>query len=430
MAFKILSQSDLEILSEDERKVYEQAYAEYIERKVFVEKLEKMKQVRMPKVSVTKKSIKRVKLPNTSTVNLQGFTVKTTYGDSILNATKKVKANVASNKCIFLLAKYKAKLPPVSVVSPNPISIKADSCYKIKPARDITLAVPVKTRFKRCQLKVTGLNYPDCIKPDVKKVEIQKYMFLNLPGVNVPVSNVAVNPIEPKNIALDHIPIAEPITHDIVISKYKVSGSKKKIVAAPLINYREPTKQKIELCSVPIPKAECLADNVKIVALDIPTPVSVSAPKITVSISQKKMSSLATLVVPKVAPSVSVTTASIHGLDEPTVSIPDTINYKVLECHIVPVSVPSVSVPIVDAVSISQKKTFSLDAVVIPKIAPSMNITTTASVNSDNAPVVLVPNTINYTVPKYSVTSISVPLVSVPVIDEGNELNIILSKIR
>jgi len=57
VAFKILSQEEIAVLNEHEKRAYEQAYQEYLERTAFVERLERLDKVRMPKVSVKKKGI-------------------------------------------------------------------------------------------------------------------------------------------------------------------------------------------------------------------------------------------------------------------------------------------------------------------------------------------------------------------------------------
>jgi len=59
VAFKILSQEEIAVLNEHEKRAYEQAYQEYLERTAFVERLERLDKVRMPKVSVKKKGIKK-----------------------------------------------------------------------------------------------------------------------------------------------------------------------------------------------------------------------------------------------------------------------------------------------------------------------------------------------------------------------------------
>ena len=66
MAFRVLSEKELALLSEKERQIYETEYKEYSERKAFVERLEYLDGVKFPKVKPKKPSIKRIKSPDIS----------------------------------------------------------------------------------------------------------------------------------------------------------------------------------------------------------------------------------------------------------------------------------------------------------------------------------------------------------------------------
>ncbi|WP_298532219.1 hypothetical protein, partial [uncultured Ruminococcus sp.] len=66
MAFRVLSEKELALLSEKERQIYETEYKDYSERKAFVERLEYLDGVKFPKVKPKKPSIKRIKSPDIS----------------------------------------------------------------------------------------------------------------------------------------------------------------------------------------------------------------------------------------------------------------------------------------------------------------------------------------------------------------------------
>lgn len=54
MAFKILSQDEIQKLTSAERKNYEQLYAEYQEREAFVNRLERQRKVKVPRFKIKK----------------------------------------------------------------------------------------------------------------------------------------------------------------------------------------------------------------------------------------------------------------------------------------------------------------------------------------------------------------------------------------
>ena len=56
MAFKILSQDEIQKLTSAERKNYEQLYAEYQEREAFVNRLERQRKVKVPRFKIKKRA--------------------------------------------------------------------------------------------------------------------------------------------------------------------------------------------------------------------------------------------------------------------------------------------------------------------------------------------------------------------------------------
>ena len=91
MAFKILTQDEFEVLKEREQKLYEQAYKEYQERAAFVEKLEKLDNVKMPEVSIKMKGVRRIRAPKMSAISRNGFKADTAASVDLLNVTRKMR---------------------------------------------------------------------------------------------------------------------------------------------------------------------------------------------------------------------------------------------------------------------------------------------------------------------------------------------------
>ena len=349
MAFKILSPNEFAVLSEDERKAYETAYAEYCERAAFIDRLEQLEKVQMPRVSVKKKGIKKIKAPSVPASNMRGFTSATTQGAILLNATKKVKAVLNSNTNTLSIEKYKAILPCVGIASPDKVNIKENDLYKVNAIPAVPIATTSDVRFKGKKYKIGELQYPQHITPDTSQVKINSYIVSGLPEIDTSIPNVSVAPLEsPIHIALDIVPIAKPTTIDTVIAKYEALPCKKTIVEAPKVEYSVQKAEMTTLSAIPVAKPQIFNGVVKATKVDAPAPLVITSPEISVEVSPQQISSLKSMVIPVAAPTINVVTASVNQIPSPELAVPGVVEYDVPNCHISIVAVPSVSVPVID----------------------------------------------------------------------------------
>ncbi len=349
MAFKILSQNEIDILSEHDKKSYEQAYKEYLERKAFVEKLEQLENIQMSAVSVNKKRIKRIKTPTLINIKLQEYTADTVKGVSLLNATKKVKSTLESRTQIPTFAKYKATLPYVSITTPDRISVESDAQYEIDNIASVPLAIPSTTQYEDQPYTINIPQYPKFSKPDIRDVSIEKYAVSDLPNVTVAIPDTTVAHIDSsKIVTLDTVPVAKPAIVNAVVSNYEISDCKRIVATAPVIDYVKQESKKVELYSVPVLKPNCFSGEIKVDGIDIQKHVSVTAPEVAVTVSKAEIRPLTSIVIPTTAPQVSIDTATIQKVDTPDVSVPDNIHYVERKCRVERAIVPSVSVPQID----------------------------------------------------------------------------------
>jgi hypothetical protein len=263
VAFKILTQNEMDILNENERKIYEQEYKEYLERKAFVEKLERLESVKMPKVSVKKRNIKRVKALNISKISLQSYTVDNAHGKTLLNATNAVKKNLSSNAQFTVPEKYKVALPCISIASPNQLSVNTDTRYQIDNIPVVPLAKPSVTQYDEHIFKAEVLQLPAFIQATTKSVEIADYVISDCSNVIVTIPDTIAVIDSMADITLSVVPVVKLPIVNIDLTTYEISNCEKTVTIAPTVNYIEQKNQKVELCSVPVPEPGCFMENLR-----------------------------------------------------------------------------------------------------------------------------------------------------------------------
>ena len=282
VAFKVLSPNELDVLSEDERKAYEAEYEDYCDRVAFVERLEQLEKVQMPKVSVKKKGIKRVKGPSVNASHMRGFTVDSTQGAILLSATKKAKAILETNTKPFSITKYRATLPHVGVISPNEV------------------------QFEGAEYRISNLQYPQHITLNTSEVKLDNYTVSSLPDINMSMPDVSVASLKSRHIDLESVPISKPTTIDVVIEGYETTFCEKTIAEAPIVEYSTMKVDMTALSEVPIVKPHSINSVVEATKIEVPTPVVINSPKVSVEVSPQHISPLDSVVIPVVAPSISV----------------------------------------------------------------------------------------------------------------------------
>ena len=350
MAFKILSQNEIDILNEHDKKVYMQAYEEYLERKIFVEKLERLEKVKMPSVSVKKKRIKRIKPPSFHIVMMSDFSADTAASVKLLNVTKKVKATLISQASLTSIAEYKAQLPGVKTQKPDIINVKTDINYKIEGITSVRIAIPQENEYEEHPFKVSVPAQLKINKPEIENVDILKYSVSDLPNVIIAVAETPAARIEKSKTApLVPVLIAEPDIIKPVLTKYAISDSDKIVAEAPMIYYTQQDLQITKLSSVHIPQPHLFSADIKAEKIKLQQPVKIDTPEVEVSVPETKIKPLDLVPIPCVAQTIEIADALIHKVKSPEISVPADIYYSKPDYHVEGVSIPLISVPHIDA---------------------------------------------------------------------------------
>lgn len=369
MAFKILSQIEIDALSEYERIIYEQAYNEYIERTTFVKRLEQLENVKMPAVSVKKKRIKKIKTPIVPVVKAQGFSADTTEGVNLLNATKKVRSVLGNSLQSPMLKGYKALLPSVAISTPDVVNVEVDTPFLIGKVPSVPLAVPSPTHCDPQNFSVIIPKFPGFTKPDVRDTIIKNYSINALPSVStklpkatklnvdvdfsvfLPNVNIAAPDAQhiqiksSESVVLKSVPVIKPTVINISIAECELSQCDKFIVNTPTVGYTEQKLCKVQLSSVPIPECQKISDDIKATEIRIPTPNFISTPEVSVKTSQTEITPLTNVLIPTAASQFKIATAAVEEIKPPNVSIPKEVHYTEPKCHVEILRIPTVKIP-------------------------------------------------------------------------------------
>lgn len=284
MAFRKLTQQQVELLSAEERMAYEQAYEEFCERERFVEKLEQLENVKMPEVQMKKRPIRRVSSPVLRTVQMQEF-VPDTKGVDLLNVTDTVRRAASSPVSVSPDERFIVKTPAINAASPRRIDVRMAEAYQVGNISEVPIANPSETQFETREFKVdvpaqqvqnepeiraitiadytienmgdtviaaasiapvivnskvgenvyqvSGVSPVDTSAPDAPKVMIADYAVSSIPNTSIDTSAVepalmsaqAVNEKQPYEVRVNPVPdIAGPVTQEVKMDHYAVEG--------------------------------------------------------------------------------------------------------------------------------------------------------------------------------------------------------------
>lgn len=358
MSFKILSHDEISVLSEYERKVYEQSYAEYLERVAFVEKLEQLEKVKMPDVSVKKKGIKRIKTPKISEITAQEFTADSSAGVNLLNVTKRASNALKANSQAIAIRRYKASLPDIFISNPNEVNMEEGEPFIIEPLSSVSIAIPQSTQYDALEYKTVIPNLQQCKTPELNDIAIEDYSISLLPivdmssptippadiqtafSISLPMVNTSMPDIggiciqKPELASLHSVTIAKPSDVKAEIKEYEVSQATLNTVSAPIISYKEQSKPSVKLSPVPIPEYNNTPTEIEKAEIALPTVASVSAPDVNVQINQVKITKLREVCMPTPAPEVQINASAVKTTVTPGISIPEEIQYSEPDCQV------------------------------------------------------------------------------------------------
>ena len=485
MAFRKLTQRQLEMLSEEDRKIYEQAYEEYCERERFVEKLEQLDNVKMPEVQIKKRPVRRVSSPALRPVQMKKY-VADAKGVNLLNVTDNVRRSASNPVSVNPDEKFTAKTPVIHTRSPKNVNVNLGTEYKVGNINKVSVASPSAAKFEAKEYKVDVPEQKVQNEPDIHPITIEDYTVADMDAAMlaalsttpaVPDSKIARN--EEPQYAVNVAPVASisgPETKKVEIENYTVAGIPEALAAAASAD----------------PSVSAVADKMATgYKVDIATPSEVEAPVVRTAeitpLEKINISPVATVepdtvnpvvkeyevqgYTPAVVDAPSITVAEMHqvSVNPIDVPIPETMNNTpVSEIHDFAVSVTapsaitapdiqmkntvSVNVAVPDSVRVlnnatempegflktdfkPQKVNVSVPEVKIPAFSVPGELHLGVSESQENKSSVTdmefaVPGEITFKAPGLQVTHASVPVIESPAIDSEAALNNILATIR
>ena len=175
MAFKILTQEEISVLREPERKAYLQAYQEYQERKAFVDRLEQLDNVQMPKPAIRKQRIRKIGSPEFRNIKVEAFTAETKAGVEILNATDRVKRSVESRTRFVRPGKFTAKVPEIKTAVADDIRIEESDPFIVKAVAPVQTNAPAAVSYEEAEFKTEVPLQKMIAAPQTGDVTIEAY---------------------------------------------------------------------------------------------------------------------------------------------------------------------------------------------------------------------------------------------------------------
>lgn len=161
MAFKILSQYEIELLTPQKRAIYEEQYKNFLERKAFVERLEQLEKVKMPTVKAKINDIKKGRPAAVIKFSAKKFNaVQSKECVRLLNAAK---SNLNNKKIAFKKPEFSPKLVSVYIAKSN---VKTPKLEKhIPKLNSVTIAKCKKINADLGdKYKITPLKKPNIIE--------------------------------------------------------------------------------------------------------------------------------------------------------------------------------------------------------------------------------------------------------------------------
>ena len=351
MAFKILSQDEIQKLTSVERKNYEQLYAEYQEREAFVNRLERQRKVKVPRFKIKKRYMKNFLIPQNYNKRFGVFEADISeFSSNILNATNCVNKTLSKYKKVDFVNKHSVTLPDIPNVGLKFTNKKINRFYVSKPNK----VVSINPKNINCEFSDVQLNLKESYvaTPSLKNVQIGKLELIKTNGVFIATAQIPSVKIQnnitkklplvftnvPDEINTDFVPMKLQVLPYIHVSKsyltkksiktYKMTDLPKSEINFPKVSLnRKPINIEINSSEVIIPTSK--VENYKL------KPVNITKPKTTYiennvnEFEKPEMSKviLISVVIPKTAKIVGKCTTSeklnqvkVKSIDSPTIS--------------------------------------------------------------------------------------------------------------
>lgn len=224
MAFKILSQDEIQKLTSVERKNYEQLYAEYQEREAFVNRLERQRKVKVPRFKIKKRYMKNFLIPQNYNKRFGVFEADIAeFSSNILNATNCVNKTLSKYKKVDFVNKHSVTLPDIPNVGLKFTNKKINRFYVSKPNK----VVSINPKNINCEFSDVQLNLKESYvaTPSLKNVQIGKLELIKTNGVFIATAQIPSVKIQnniTKKLPLVFTNVPDEINTDFVPMKLQV----------------------------------------------------------------------------------------------------------------------------------------------------------------------------------------------------------------
>lgn len=225
MAFKILSQDEIQKLTSVERKNYEQLYAEYQEREAFVNRLERQRKVKVPRFKIKKRYMKNFLIPQNYNKRFGVFEADISeFSSNILNATNCVNKTLSKYKKVDFVNKHSVTLPDIPNVGLKFTNKKINRFYVSKPNK----VVSINPKNINCEFSDVQLNLKESYvaTPSLKNVQIGKLELIKTNGVFIATAQIPSVKIQnniTKKLPLVFTNVPDEINTDFVPMKLQTS---------------------------------------------------------------------------------------------------------------------------------------------------------------------------------------------------------------
>ncbi len=292
MAFKILSQYEIELLTPQKRAIYEEQYKNFLERKAFVERLEQLEKVKMPAFKAKINDIKKGRPADVIKFSAKKFSaVQSKECVRLLNATKSNLNNkkVAFKKTEFsprlvsvYIAKSNFKTPKLEKHTPELNSVTIAKCrkinalsgdkYKIMPLKkpNIIEALSIKANVISSFKDVSSKR--KIVKSCIENISIPRACLKKLPAVSI-AKAVEIAALKDEKAKLEKMPkvkVAHPDNIKNIVNA-KMTKVASPVVAVATNNIPTAAKAVMVEINTKIPKMET-AENINVLQIKTTNP--------------------------------------------------------------------------------------------------------------------------------------------------------------
>lgn len=259
MAFKILSEEQISRLTPRQQESYRAAYEEYWEREAFVNRVERQRNIRVPKFKIKKRPIKRIRRPSSSQIKFDGFGVQLgEASDKLFNTTKHVSEQAERLGKTRQIIRADVLVPGVRVAKGRRIQAAAPKReapklsrvpvvkplaqqFAFRPARASVGSVfckeAPKIRRAKPTVNITSLSSVVLAKARRGEIQAPKRTQPVLPKVAYRSAEAVPCRMEaPKVQPAPSIQIKQPQIAPIAVPKYTIASTEKTVVTAPPVS--------------------------------------------------------------------------------------------------------------------------------------------------------------------------------------------------